>query len=114
MDVGLEIANARRAAGLTQAELAQRAGTSQAALSAYESGRKDPSTRTFLRLLGAAGWTTATVRMPAAVRFPGAQERVRRGRILAEVMELAEALPVRYSSELRYPPLATLPPQVPS
>lgn len=34
---------ARRAAGLTQVELAKRAGTSQATLSAYERGLKTPS-----------------------------------------------------------------------
>jgi transcriptional regulator with XRE-family HTH domain len=46
---------ARRQAGLTQANLAQRAGTSQAAISAYESGRRSPSVDTLCRILAAAG-----------------------------------------------------------
>jgi transcriptional regulator with XRE-family HTH domain len=46
---------ARRHAGLTQTELAQRAGTSQAAVSAYESGRRSPSVDTLCRVLAAAG-----------------------------------------------------------
>lgn len=46
---------ARRQAGLTQTALAKRAGTSQAAVSAYESGRRSPSVDTLCRILGAAG-----------------------------------------------------------
>ena len=47
---------ARREAGLSQAELAQRANTSQAAVSAYESGKRSPSVDTLTRLLTAAGF----------------------------------------------------------
>ncbi len=47
---------ARRQAGLTQQALAELAGTSQAAVSAYESGRRSPSVDTLSRLLGAAGY----------------------------------------------------------
>ena len=47
---------ARREAGLTQKALADRAGTSQAAMSAYESGRRSPSVDTLCRILGAAGF----------------------------------------------------------
>lgn len=46
---------ARRQAGLTQTELAERAGTSQAAVSAYESGRRSPSVDTLVRILAATG-----------------------------------------------------------
>ncbi|MBS1837622.1 MAG: helix-turn-helix transcriptional regulator [Actinobacteria bacterium] len=46
---------ARRQAGFTQAELAARAATSQAAISAYESGRRSPSVETLTRVLEAAG-----------------------------------------------------------
>ncbi len=46
---------ARRDAGLTQAELAARAHTSQAAISAYESGRRSPSVDTLARIIDAAG-----------------------------------------------------------
>ncbi|MDQ3470739.1 MAG: helix-turn-helix domain-containing protein, partial [Actinomycetota bacterium] len=37
------IRTTRTRAGLTQAELARRAGTSQPVISAYEHGRRDPS-----------------------------------------------------------------------
>lgn len=47
---------ARRRAGLTQDALARRSATSQAALSAYESGRRSPSVATLTRILGAAGF----------------------------------------------------------
>lgn len=47
---------ARVSAGLTQEELARRAGTSRPTLSAYEHGRKSPMIATFARLLSAAGW----------------------------------------------------------
>jgi transcriptional regulator with XRE-family HTH domain len=47
---------ARRQAGMTQKSLAERAGTSQAAMSAYESGRRSPSVDTLCRVLGAAGF----------------------------------------------------------
>lgn len=47
---------ARRQAGLTQEALAQRAATSQAALSAYERGRRSPSVETLVRILAAAGF----------------------------------------------------------
>src|SRR3954452_16387572 len=55
VDVGVTLHAARTRAGLSQAELARRAGTSQATVSAYESGSKQPSVATFSRLLAAAG-----------------------------------------------------------
>lgn len=45
--------------GLTQEELARRAGTSRPTLSAYEHGRKSPMVATFARLLSGAGWELA-------------------------------------------------------
>lgn len=50
VDVGEKIRSARRRRGLTQAELAQRAGTSQATVAAYERGRKSPAVATLGRL----------------------------------------------------------------
>lgn len=46
---------ARRARGLTQVQLATKAGTSQAALSAYERGLKSPSLKVAARILEATG-----------------------------------------------------------
>lgn len=52
---------ARRAAGLSQRDLARSAGTSGATVAAYESGAKDPRARTLTRLLEATGHTLASV-----------------------------------------------------
>ena len=49
------IKESRLAAGLTQAELARRAGTSQPAIAAYEAGDKVPRVATLERLLEATG-----------------------------------------------------------
>lgn len=45
----------RLATGLTQSDLADRAGTSQPTIAAYEAGRKSPTLRTLLRLARASG-----------------------------------------------------------
>ncbi|MFP5218414.1 MAG: helix-turn-helix transcriptional regulator, partial [Actinomycetes bacterium] len=49
------VRSARLSAGLTQAQLAQRAGVTQSVISAYESGRREPALSTLSRLVGAAG-----------------------------------------------------------
>lgn len=107
MDVAGQIVEARRRAGLTQAELAERAGTSQPTLSAYESGRKDPSASTFVRILAAAGTRLEPREMPP-VRALTERESQRRGRILEQVIGLAEALPYKPSREIEYPPIGRL------
>jgi transcriptional regulator with XRE-family HTH domain len=61
MTVGALLEHARLQAGLTQAELAHRAGTSRPTLSAYENQRKAPTTDTASRILGAAGYEFAVV-----------------------------------------------------
>jgi transcriptional regulator with XRE-family HTH domain len=47
---------ARSKAELTQTRLAELAGVSQQAVSAYETGRKEPTLRTLERLMAAAGF----------------------------------------------------------
>lgn len=47
---------ARRQAGLSQVELARRAGVTQSVISAYESGARQPSVPTLDRLVAAAGF----------------------------------------------------------
>ncbi|MCP3973950.1 MAG: helix-turn-helix transcriptional regulator [bacterium] len=49
------IRSARDLAGLTQSELAARAGVTQQAISAYETGRMDPTLDTLTKLIEAAG-----------------------------------------------------------
>lgn len=54
-EVARELVRARAKAGLTQAELAARMGTSQAAVARMESGRTLPSTKTLMRYAEATG-----------------------------------------------------------
>jgi uncharacterized protein len=52
---GALLQKARRDAGLTQAELAARAGTTQSVVSAYESGHRQPAIPTLAALVDAVG-----------------------------------------------------------
>lgn len=56
LDSAAIVALVRRKSGLTQSQLASRAGTSQPAVARYESGEASPSTTTLLRLLRAGGY----------------------------------------------------------
>lgn len=53
---GSLILQARLRADLTQRELAEKAGTAQSTISAYEQGKKDPAMGSLLRILQAAGF----------------------------------------------------------
>lgn len=48
-----ELIEARKQAGLSQAELAQRMGTTQSAIARLESGKHPPSVRTIARIAAA-------------------------------------------------------------
>lgn len=50
------IVEARRRAGLTQRELAERAGTTQSSIARWESGRSEPSFANVIRLLRLCGF----------------------------------------------------------
>lgn len=90
------LAEARRSAGLSQAQLAAAAGTSQPAINDYERGRKIPSIPTLERILRACGrqlslsavpLEQATPRRPSSVRAqlgPRARELRRHRRELIE------------------------------
>jgi len=54
-EIAVELISARRRAGLSQAELAARMGTSQSAIARLESGQALPSTKTLLRYAEATG-----------------------------------------------------------
>jgi transcriptional regulator with XRE-family HTH domain len=105
MDAGSTLQAARTRAGLTQGQLASRAGTSQATISAYENGSKQPTVATFSRLLAAAGARLAVEAAPAQLTEPSPAQLARAGRGLAQVLELAEALPVSHPPDLRFPRL---------
>ena len=60
---GALLRQARQRAGLSQVELAAKAGVSQSVISAYESGHRQPSLPTLAALIEAAGYElTAAVR----------------------------------------------------
>ena len=74
------IRTARQAAGITQVELAARAGTTQPAIASYESGAKAPSLATLSRLLDGCEHDVELIATP----------RVRRG--AASLAALAGAI----------------------
>ena len=91
--------DARRRAGLSQRELAVRAGVSQPVVAAYEAGRNQPSVPQLARLVGAAGFTLDLHLRPA-----GPDPEVC-GRTLVELLHLADRLPQRHTATLAYPRL---------
>ena len=104
------IREARLAAGLTMAELAERAGTSKPTVSRYENGLVDPRTETLVRLLRACGreLRSQTTDLPTSsrhvtARFAGSGEptaddvsRTTDGRELRTAADL-----VAFEAELR-------------
>jgi ribosome-binding protein aMBF1 (putative translation factor) len=64
-EIATELILARRRAGLSQAELAARMGTSQSAIARLESGQTLPSTKTLLRFAEATK-SKIQVRLSAA------------------------------------------------
>lgn len=62
------IRSARRRAGLSQRELARRAGTSQAMVNRYEHGRVEPSLGTLAKILRACGEELELASTPAGER----------------------------------------------
>jgi transcriptional regulator with XRE-family HTH domain len=96
------IARIREAGGYSQTELARRSGVDRSVLSAYENGRRQPSVAALARIVAAAGMQLDLTPSSNAA----AEEHA--GRVLAQVLELAEALPYRPRPELTYPPLIRL------
>ena len=105
MDAGTVVHSARARSGLTQVELAARVGTSQATISAYEKGRKQPSISTLERLLSACGSRLSVEHGAQPVLVPSPAQEARAARTLLDVIALAEALPKRHERELRFPGL---------
>ena len=105
MDAATLLREARLAAGFSQAELAERSGTSQATLSDYERARKVPSAATLERILAATGRRLSSVPASRPVRSPGGARLARAGRALVEVLELAAELPTDHSGAELFPGL---------
>jgi transcriptional regulator with XRE-family HTH domain len=85
--------------GLSQAELARRAGMPRSVVNAYVRGKREPGADALARLAAAGG-----LELKLAPRKPPV-DAARASRILVQVLELAEALPFRPRPELDYPHL---------
>lgn len=95
----MDIREILRQSGLSQAELARRAGMPRSVVNAYVRGKRQPGADAFARLAAAGGFgLTLSPRKP-----PVDVERA--SKILVQVLELAEALPFRPRPELGYPRL---------
>lgn len=86
--------------GLSQAELARRAGVSRSVLNAYLKGHREPGADALLRIVSAAGGKLELGEHKPPV------DPIRAGKILMQVLGLAEALPYRPRAKMRYPRLA--------
>jgi transcriptional regulator with XRE-family HTH domain len=96
------IGTIRRISGITQAELARRTGIQSSVISAYEHGRRQPSGAALARIARAAG-------LELTVSPPSDQAAMERsGRVLKDVLDLADRMPSRRRGELTYPPLIRL------
>jgi transcriptional regulator with XRE-family HTH domain len=89
----------RRESGLKQIELARRTGIHSSVLSAYEHGSRQPAVAAMARIARAAGLELRVT--PSSDQA----EMLRAGRILLQVLDLAEQLPYRPREQLSYPPL---------
>jgi transcriptional regulator with XRE-family HTH domain len=89
----------RERSGLSQAELARRAGLPRSVVNVYARGHREPGADVLARLSAAGGLDIAL-----APRKPPVDVD-RASRILVQVLELAEALPFRPRPELAYPSL---------
>jgi len=90
----------RERAALSLRELARRAGTSHATLSAYENGRKSPSMVTFLRIIDACSQSIDFELAPRIREFDG----IERGEELEQALILAGEFPARHSPDIEFPP----------
>ena len=97
----LRIARQRR--GLSQAELAARAGTSQPVISAYERGRRDPTTGTLRRLVAAAGERLELRLSAEPPDIPPPADLKEHGTRLVDVLLLADAIGHGRRGPLDYP-----------
>jgi uncharacterized protein len=94
------IRTVRRRQGLSQAELALRAGTSQPVISAYEHGRRDPSYETLRRIVEAGGERLHLGAAPPTPDLAPPVDLKEHARRLMDVLSLVDALPVRPCSPM--------------
>lgn len=98
MDTERLLVAARRAAALSQDELAARAGTSRPTLSSYEHGHRSPTLRTASRILAAAGFE-----LDAAPRMTFTEHTTSRGRVVVVPSALPRLAPANALASVRLP-----------
>ena len=98
VEAGKIIQAVRRRGGLSQAELARRAGTSQPVISAYEHGRRDPTLGTLRKLVEAGGERLQMDAVAPGSDLPRPADAQEHARRLLEVLTLADAIPARRRS----------------
>lgn len=95
MDPAALLKAVRRRNGLTQVDLARRAGTSQPVISAYERGRRDPTYATLRRLVSASGEQLRIDAGPIGSDLPPPADLHEHAARLLDVLSLADAIPPR-------------------
>jgi transcriptional regulator with XRE-family HTH domain len=90
----------QRRSGLTQAELARRAGLPRSVVNVYLKGNREPGADVIARLAAAGGFEIELVPRKPPV------DPERASKVLVQVLELAEALPFRPRPDLAYPNLS--------
>jgi hypothetical protein len=103
VEAGRLIRLARQRRALSQAALAARAGTRQPVISAYENGRRDPTTTTLRRLVAAAGEQLELRLACPAPEIPPPADLHEHGRRLVDVLLLADAVGHRPRRPLAFP-----------
>ena len=98
------IKSVRRRQGLSQAELARRAGTSQPVVSAYENGRRDPTYRTLRKLVEAGGERLLLTAGPPPTDLRPPADLHEHAARLVDVLSLADAIPARRRSRVLVAP----------
>ena len=104
MDPGALIKAVRRRNGLTQGDLARRAGTSQPVISAYEHGRRDPGYETLRKLVAATGERLHVDARPVPGDLPPPADVEEHARRLLDVLSLADAIPTRRRDPVLHAP----------
>jgi transcriptional regulator with XRE-family HTH domain len=107
MDAARLVRLARQRRGLSQAALADRAGTSQPVISAYEHGRRDPTTGTLRRLVAASGERLELRLAPSDADLPPPADLHEHGTRLVDVLLLADAVGHRPRSPLSFPRISS-------
>jgi transcriptional regulator with XRE-family HTH domain len=90
----------QRRSGLSQAELARRAGIPRSVLNVYLHGKREPGADALARIAAAGGFE-----LELTARRPPVDPEVA-GAVLVQVLELAEALPFRPRAEIETPSLS--------